>query len=219
MKKLLLLLMLLTVTVAEGYELSGTWNIYGTGFVEKSFVRISLKLAGEMELFTCKVSELSGDVLQILSNDTVTVINRYDVDQNLSCLRGYNINLRVYALDNAGFDVKIWDDNIPNGIRLPVVYPEFEATLNEPFTLPSVTQNGLTYTVSFTSENAGKLRVKGYIDTTIGDIELNSDAAIWKNGTPQPSTESETKSGCNSGLGIFALMMMLLAGVYKLVRN
>ena len=218
MKKFLLLLMLLTVTFAEAYELSGTWNIYGTGFVEKSFVRISLKLAGEMELFTCKVSELSDDVLQILSNDTVTVINRYDVDQNLSCLRAYDINLRVYALDKSGIDVKIWDDNIPNGIRLPIVYPEFEATLNDPFTFPSVTQNGLTYTVSFTSETSGKLRVQGYIDTSIGDIELNSDAAIWKNGTPQPSTESETKSGCNSGLGIFALMM-LLAGRYKFVRN
>ena len=219
MKKLLLLILLTVTVAAEAYELSGSWNVYGTGFVEKSFVRISLKLAGEMELSSCKVSEIDGDVLQILSNDTVTVINRYDVDQNLSCLNGYDINLRVYALDKSGIDVKIWDDNIPNGIRLPIVYPEFEATLNDPFTLPSVTQNGLTYTVSFTSENAGKLRVTGYIDTTIGDIELNSDATIWKNGTPQPSTESETKSGCNSGMGIFALMMMLLAGRYKFVRN
>ncbi len=218
MKKLLLMMLLTVAVAAEAYELSGTWNIYGTGFVEKSFVRISLKLSGEMELFTCKVSELSSDVLQILSNDTVTVINRYDVDQDLSCLRAYDINLRVYALDKSGFDVKIWDDNIPNGIRLPIVYPEFEATLNNPFTLPSITQNGLTYTVSFTSETSGKLRVQGYIDTTIGDIELNSDAAIWKYGTVQPSTESETKSGCNMGMGIIALMM-LLAGVYKFVRN
>ena len=216
MKKLLLLLILLAVSAAEGYELSGTWNIYGTGFVEKSFVRISLRLDGEMELFTCKVSELSDDIVQVLSNDTVTILNRNDVAQDLNCLRAYDINLRVYALDKSGFDVKIWDDNIPNGIRLPIVYPEFEATLNDPFTLPSVTQNGLTYTVSFTSETAGKLRVQGYIDTSIGDIELNSDGTIWKYGTARPSTESETKSGCNMGMGI---LMMLLAGVYFIVRN
>ena len=169
-----------------------------------------------MELFTCKVSELSDDIVQVLSNDTVTILNRNDVAQDLNCLRAYDINLRVYALDKSGFDVKIWDDNIPNGIRLPIVYPEFEATLNDPFTLPSVTQNGLTYTVSFTSETAGKLRVQGYIDTSIGDIELNSDGTIWKYGTARPSTESETKSGCNMGMGI---LMMLLAGVYFIVRD
>ena len=216
MKKLMLLFMLFTVSAAEGYEFSGLWNIYGTGFVEKSFVRISLGLSGEMELSTCKVSELSDDVVKVLSNDTVTILNRNELAKDLNCLRAYDINLRVYALDNSGLDVKIWDDNIPNGLRIPIVYPEFEATLNDPFTLPSITQNGLTYTVSFTSETAGKLRVQGYIDTSIGDIELNSDGTIWKEGTSRPSTESETKSGCNMGMGI---LMMLLAGVYFIVRN
>ena len=216
MKKLMLLFMLFTVSAAEGYEFSGLWNIYGTGFVEKSFVRISLGLSGEMELSTCKVSELSDDVVKVLSNDTVTILNRNELAKDLNCLRAYDINLRVYALDNSGLDVKIWDDNIPNGLRIPIVYPEFEATLNDPFTLPSITQNGLTYTVSFTSETAGKLRVQGYIDTSIGDIELNSDGTIWKEGTSRPSTESETKSGCNMGMGI---LMMLLAGVYFIVRD
>ncbi|MBQ6971940.1 MAG: hypothetical protein IJP86_06250 [Synergistaceae bacterium] len=219
MKRALLLLMMMGAFRAEGWELSGTWNIYGTGFVEKSFVRISLGLTGNMELTKREVSELSDDVAEILSNDTVTVMNRRDADENLDCLTGYDIGLRVYALDKSGLDVKIWDDNLPNGIRIPIVYPELEPTLSEPFTLPAVTDDGLTYQVTFNSENAGKVRIKGYIDTSIGDIELNSDCAIWKQGTARPSTESETKSGCDSGMGITALMMMLLAGVKKFVRN
>lgn len=219
MKKFLVCVMLLMlVTVADGYDFAGQWWIYGTGFVEKSFVRISLELRGEMTLSSCKVSELSYDVVQVLSNDTVTIMSREDVDENLMCLNGYDINLRVYALSESGFDVKIWDDNLPNGIRIPIVYPYFEPTVNNPFTLPAVTSNGLTYRVSFTSENAGKIRVTGYIDTSIGDIELNSDSTIWRYGTLQPSTESETKSGCNSGVGAIVLMM-LLAGVNKFVRN
>ena len=218
MKKVLMLLLMMIAIPAEGYEIAGTWNIYGTGFVEKSFVRISLELEGEMELSSCKVSELSHDIVQVLSNDTVTIMNREDVDQTLDCLTEYDINLRVYALDKSGIDVKIWDDNLPNGIRIPIVYPEFEPTLNNPFTLPAVTHDGLKYQVTFNSENAGKVRITGYIDTTIGDIELNSDCVIWKKGTARPSTASETKSGCNTGMNIF-MIMMLIAGVNKFVRN
>ncbi|MBQ7169256.1 MAG: hypothetical protein IJR63_05075 [Synergistaceae bacterium] len=218
-KAFLLLLLMMTAVTAEGYEISGTWNIYGTGFVEKSFVRISLELRGGMELSTCKVSELSYDIIEVLSNDTVTVMRREDVDQNLDCLNGYEIDLRLYAFDKTGLDIKIWDDNLPNGIRIPIVFPDFTPTVNNPFVLPAVIHNGISYQVSFTSETSGKVRIRGYFDTDyVGDIEINSDCAIWKSGTARPVTDSETSSGCDSGAGVFALMI-LLAGVKKFVRN
>lgn len=219
MKKVLLFLLIMAAVRAEGYDVSGTWNIYGTGFVEKSFVRISLELRGEMYLTTHEVLELSHDITNVISNDTSTVISRDKVNEYSDCLTGYDIDLRLYAFDKAGFDVKIWEDKLPNGIRIPIVFPDFTPTVNNPFVLPAVTHNGISYQVMFTSETSGKVRIRGYFDTDyVGGIELNSDCAIWKYGTSRPVTDSETSSGCYSGTGIFALMI-LLAGVKNFVRN
>lgn len=220
MKRCLVFVMIVMMSVvAEGYDISGEWNIYGTGFVEKSFVRISLELRGEMYLTTNEVYRLSHDIINVLSNDASTLISRDKVNEYSDCLTGYDINLRLYAFDNTGLDIKIWDDNLPNGIRIPVVFPDFEPTVNNPFVLPAVTHNGISYQVAFTSESSGKVRIRGYFDTDyVGGIEINSDCAVWKNGTSRPVTDSNTSSGCDSGIGIFALMI-LLAGVRKFVRN
>ena len=220
MKKFFLCVMFMIFAVsAEGFNVSGKWNILGTGFVEKSFVRISLELRGEMNLTTSEAMNLSHDMVNVISNDTSTFISRDKISDYSDCLTGYEINLSLYAFDKTGLDIKIWEDNYPNGIIIPILFPDFTPTLNNPFVLPAVTHNGLTYQVTFTSETSGKLRVTVYVDTEyVGDIEINSDCAIWKNGTSRPSIVSETSSGCDSGTGIFAVMI-LLSGVRKFVRN
>ncbi|MBQ9903672.1 MAG: hypothetical protein IJM47_02675 [Synergistaceae bacterium] len=194
MKRIFLtLIMIFCSMTAEAYDIPGTWNVYGTGFVEKSFVRISFELRGEIELYS------------------------RDIGENLDCLTSYDVNLRIYALSKSGFDLKVWDDSFNEIFEYPIPIPEVSPTPNNPIVFPAITRGKLTYQLTLTSETAGKLRVKGYVDVdTVGEVEINTDCVVWKKGTQRPDTDSSTKSGCN--LGITALMLLLL-GVKILVRN
>lgn len=222
MKRLVTALMMILLScssiAAEEYDISGLWYIKGTGFAEKSFVRISMELIGDMTLTTSKVSELSGDIINVLSEDAETLISRDNLDEKLNALTGYEINLKINAMTNAGFDIRAWSDHLPNYIRIPIIFPELRPTLSKPFTLPAVSKDGLSYQVTFTSTTSGKVRIRGYVDfDVVGSTEINSDCEIWKSGTPEPGTDEETKSGCNSGIGILAAILSL--GVCMIVRH
>ena len=213
---------MLIISSAEVFSASELWNVKGNGFAEKSFVRISLELIGNVNLEKHKISEISRDVVGILSSDSIIPVSRDIVSgvQSLDCLTSYDVNLRINAFTQAGFDIKIWDDYMANVLSIPILFPDFSLTMNDPLTLPAVKRGNLTYQVTLTSAASGKLRVTGYVNTSeLGDIEINTDCALWKNGTAQPEIAKETKSGCNSGLNIYAFMMMLLSGVYFIVRN
>lgn len=213
----IILLMSCSMIHAQEYDLGGFWNIYGTGFAEKSFVRVSMELFGRMTLTTSRVSDLAVDVVNVLSNDQMTLISRDKVDGNLRALTGYEIDLRIEALANTGINIKAWENHLPNRIRIPVIFPTRIPTENFPYELPSVSSEGMKYVVTFTSLESGKVRITGYADfDVVGSTEINSDCALWKEGTTQPSLASETSSGCNSGAGIIALMV-IFAGVYKFV--
>lgn len=210
MRKILLacfVLLLCSASVCgEEYDISGFWNIKGQGFAEKSFVRVSLSLTGVMQLKTSTAQEVAQNFLG------------YDADNiDAKFLTSYDIYLRI---DATGLDIKAWEDNIPNGIEIPVPLPEMRPTVNQPYTLPvSVTSEGLTYSVTLTSIESGKVRITGYVDLdTIGSTEINSECALWKFGTPMPQLESETSSGCNSGFGAWVIALLLL-GVRKNVRD
>lgn len=60
MRKILLACAILLLScqsvIADDYDLAGLWHIGGTGFVEKSFVRISLELDGDMTLTTAGIT-------------------------------------------------------------------------------------------------------------------------------------------------------------------
>ena len=216
----MILLMSCVMAYATEYDLGGLWNIYGTGFAEKSFVRISMELFGRMTLTTCRISDLSADVVNVISDDTITLISRDKVDENLRALTGYEIDLRIEALANTGININAWEDHLPDGIRIPVVFPAREPSAEFPFVLPAVSADGMRYQVVFTSLKSGKVRINGYVDFDIvGSTEINSDCALWKEGTEMPALESETKSGCNSGAGFLAVMAMIIAGVRKFVRH
>ena len=210
MRKILLACLVLLLCSAsvcgEEYDISGYWNIKGQGFAEKSFVRVSLSLTGILQLKTSTAQEVARD---FTGYDVASVDARF--------LTSYDIYLRI---DATGIDIKAWEDNIPNGINIPVPLPEMRPTLNDPYTLPiSVSSEGLTYSVTLTSTESGKVRITGYVDLdTIGSTEINSDCALWKFGTPMPEFESETSSGCSSGFGAWVIALVLL-GVCKNVRD
>ena len=217
-RKFLLACMILAVgtvsAIGDEYDISGLWDIHGTGFVEKGVVRISLTLNGNMTLTTATTAE-------ILNN----AVSRDLVDSNLlsgdlQFLTGCDGSLRV---DATGLSIGVWNDTLPNGIKIPVPLPAKVPTKDSPYVLPVfVTDNGLNYTVTLVSSQAGKVRVHGFTDFgELKDAEVNADATVWKHGTPMPELDKETSSGCDSGIfGLSAVMLlMVFAGVKKFVRN
>ncbi|MBQ9419155.1 MAG: hypothetical protein IJU31_02130 [Synergistaceae bacterium] len=217
MKKIFLAMLMMLMAFSANAStytdtvIPGKWNIYGTSFVEKNFVRVSFKLEGEMNQATEFLKNISADIDKIIEDNQEKTRNVINPDRKV--LNECAINLRIYALDKSGFDIRVWKGEISNAVEIPVLLPEMNPTIGKPFVLPSVTYEGLTLTVTFTSEKAGKLRVQGYVDVdSVGSCEINADCTIWKDGTQMPSTEEETKSGCNAGTGIFSLIALLILG-------
>ncbi|MBQ7577211.1 MAG: hypothetical protein IJT21_02970 [Synergistaceae bacterium] len=213
----LLTLFTCTALNASDYDISGVWHIHGEGFVEKSFVRSSLELTGRMTLTTQTLREISRDIQELISGDeTITNLSNELLDSDMKALTGYQISLELEATE---LGIHAWKENLPNGIRIPVLLPEMRPTNNNPFKLPAVTYDGLTYQLTFTSTESGNVTIKGYFDVDIvGTCELNSESSIWKDGSKEPSRNESSSSGCNSGFGVFALAL-ILSEVRKFVRH
>ena len=221
MKKCLLCVMIMMMSVtAEGYgTFSGKWNIYGEGFAEKSFVRTQLEINGDMNISACSFSDLPANVVNVISDDWETVISRDEIRglyTFFDCLTGLSMNMRVYA---SALGVNVYEENNPNEITDPYLFLDIIPSLDEPLELPDLTIGGMTLRFTLTSESAGKIWMRGKINTSyLGEVDINTECAIWKDGTERPSISEGSKSGCDSGMGIFALMILFL-GVRKFVRN
>ena len=164
----------------ETWDPEGRWLIEGGGYGEKSFLRLQLSLNGTMDIHTA----LSGDVRVIT---------------------GYDISMR---LDTSRADVKTWTEDIHERLHIPAPLPELRPTVNEPFTLPPVSAEGLTYRVTLTSTTSGTVDIYGTIDLDVlGDTEINSVSAVWKQGTKKPDVE-DLESGCNAGTFPGALLLL-----------
>ena len=210
-----------TPVIGDEYDeciLPGLWYIKGQGFGEYSPIRLQLSLNGNIDIETSSLKDISTDAY-IKSGDEVVPLdleNSPYLDEDMKALTGYKMYLRL-NLTGAGF--KAWDEDFPNGIRVPVLLPNMRPSVDDPFVLPAVTYDNLTYQVSFTSPTSGKVRITGYTDVdNIGRCEINADCAIWRDGYPEPELESETKSGCNSGMSALMLLAVFM-GVRKLVRD
>ncbi|MBQ7543762.1 MAG: hypothetical protein IJT02_02355 [Synergistaceae bacterium] len=210
-------MLLCSSSIAEDYDISGGWNLAGTGFVEKEFLRVSLELEGDMHLTTSTTQEVldnaaSRDLVRQEYPDSPDILSG-----DLKFLTAYEIDLKITATE---LDIKAWSDHLPNYIRIPVPLPEMRPSNSHPYELPVYAYNdGLTYRVTLTSTTSGKVRITGYVDLdVVGKTELNSDCTVWKYGTQRPTLEEETDSGCNSGFGAL-MMLLLLAGVRGIVRD
>ena len=223
-RKILLACMIIVLgtvsAIGEEYDISGLWNIEGDGFVEKSFVRVSFALTGDMTLTTSSTQEVLNNAV---SRDLVRqeYADRADIlSGDLSFLTAYDINLKITATN---LDINAWSGHIPNGIRIPVPLPEMRPTNNQPYELPvQANIDGLNCKITLTSTNSGTIKITGYVDLdTIGSTEINSECLVWKDGTAKPKSDGSSSSGCDSGIsGVFAVMMlMIFAGVKRRVRN
>ena len=154
----------------------GRWLLEGGGFAEKSIIRVELTAWGELYIQT------------VLENEA-RYVTGYDVEATLDATR---------------FDINAWEYSASTTLQTPVVVPEAEHTLDDPFELPPVTYDGLTYKVTFTSATSGTIRIYGYIDN---GIEINSISAIWKEGTEKPDIPDMT-SGCDAGFGAVTLLLI-----------
>ena len=221
MKKFLLCVMIVMMSVAaEGYgTFSGKWNIYGEGFAEKGFVRTQLELNGDMNVSACSFLDLPADVVNVMSDDWETVISRDEIGglyTFFDCLTGMSMNFSVYA---SSLGMKVYEENNPNEITDPYLFLDIIPSLSEPLEFPDLKVGSMTIQLTLTSESAGKLWMRGNVNTSsLGEIEINTECVIWKDGTERPSLSGGGKSGCDSGMNIFALMILLL-GVRKFVRN
>ncbi len=221
MKKFLLCIMIMMMSVtAEGYgTLSGKWNIYGEGFAEKGFVRTQLEINGEMDISACSFTSLPADVVNIMSDDWETVISRDEVTgfyELLDCMTSFSMRLSAYA-SALGFNV--YEENNPNEIVEPYLFIDFLPSFDEPLVFPDFNMGGMNLQMTLNSENAGTIHIKGTMSTSyFGNVDVDTECVIWRDGTERPGIPSGSKSGCDSGMGIFALMILLL-GVRKFVRN
>ncbi len=180
---------LLALPAAAAWDAGGRWLIKGTGYGEKSSVRLRLALNGYMDIKTAT----SGDV-------------RF--------MTGYDLNMR---LDTSQVGVKTWTEEIHETLRVPVLLPSLAPTVNEPFRLPAVRAEGLTYVVTLTSATSGTVDIYGTIDLDVlGRTEVNSKSAVWKEGTSRPDLDDDLESGCSAGTPFLALVLLApLAGVLR----
>ena len=164
-------------TFAE-FNPSGRWLLEGGGFAEKSFIRVELTDWGELYIQT-------------------------KLENGIRYVTGYDVKVILYA---SRLNINAWEYSNSETFQVPVMVPDVEPTLNEPFALPPVTYDGLTYKMEFTSAASGVIWIYGYLD---GGIEINSASTLWKEGTEKPKIPDKT-SGCNAGLGMASLPLAAL---------
>jgi hypothetical protein len=148
----------------------GDWLFYGEGFAEKSFLRVSMYANGTLEI----KSSAAGGTEEI---------------------SGYEV---WGELDASRLGINAWDYHGEHTLARPLHVDDFNPTLNEPYTLPPFSIDGLTYTVEFTSVSSGTVKIRGfvYIDS-VGECEVNADCALWRQGTKMPEIP-DTGSGCET---------------------
>ena len=173
------------------WNVSGRWLLDGDGFAEKSFVRVSLHAEGDAELYTV----VSGDLWYI---------------------SGYIADVRLTA---SSLGINTWSDHMEETFSDRIPLPaDLNPSVDDPFELPPVTtENGLTYKVTLTSRTGGKVAISGTTDMgSAGSVTVDSDSAIWKEGTPKPDIDTNKDSGCAAGqpgmAGLLVLLPFLFCG-------
>ena len=215
---LILVFLSVSSVSADDYDIAGFWNLSGNGYVDKSFVRVSLELTGELEVITKMGDELadsySQDIIEKVSQDLYNETGRLLKDVRF--VTGHIVDLKITATN---LDIKAWSDVIDNShLTIPVPLPELNPSNDNPFVLPDVSYGeddyNLTYTVTLTSVYSGTVRIQGWITLdVVGDVELDSLCKIWKEGSdkPEPVDGDNKSSGCNfSGMGFSALILVML---------
>lgn len=181
------LLLMAGAAFAE-YDISGRWLLEGTGYAEKGGLRVSLEDEGYLDINT-------------------------ETTDGVQYLTGYDVKV---TLDASKLGINAWEYKNSVTLQTPVKIPELDPTTNEPFELPAVTVDGMTYQITFTTTESGTIKIYGDLDVdTVGTVEINSESAIWKEGTEKPDIP-DMSSGCNAGMSLGVLLTLLpLVGLYR----
>ncbi|MDR2174931.1 MAG: hypothetical protein LBO82_03225 [Synergistaceae bacterium] len=172
-------LFLFAETAFAAYDISGKWLLEGGGYAKKDVLRVELTDEGALDI-------------------------RTRVENGVRYVSGYSVNLR---LDASRLGINAWKYEKVVELSPSVPIPDLDPTLNDPFKLPPVTVDKLTYEVTFTSIHAGTVKIHGNLDVdVVGEIDIDSDSAIWKEGTEKPDIP-DTTSGCNSGIAGMTLIL------------
>jgi Synergist-CTERM protein sorting domain-containing protein len=161
------------------YDVAGRWLLEGGGFAQKDFLRVKLTDEGVLDIQT----QVKNEVLYVSE---------------------YSVNLR---LDASRLGINAWKYSENVRLQNPIRIPDLDPTLNDPFKLPRVTVDKMTYEVVFTSTTSGTVNIYGKLDVdVVGEVEIDSVSAIWKEGTKKPDIPDMT-SGCSAGIAWTALAL------------
>ena len=137
------ILLLAEKTAYADYDISGRWLLEGGGFAEKSALRVELTDEGFLDIQT----QIEGDVRYVL---------------------GYSVGLWLNA---SKIGVNAWEYHKKVDLEFPIPMPSLDPTMSEPFELPPVTVDRLTYEVTFTSLLSGTVKIYGHLDIdVVGDV-------------------------------------------------
>jgi hypothetical protein len=181
-------LLLFATTAFADYDISGRWLLEGGGFAEKGVLRVELTDEGVLDI-------------------------RTQLEDEVRHVAGYNVRLR---LDASKLGISAWEYSKAMDLTPSIPIPDLNPTVNDPFKLPPVTIDGLTYEVTFTSITSGTVKIYGNLDVDVaGKVEIDSVSAIWKEGTEKPDIP-DMSSGCNSGIVWMALIFGFFPAVSKI---
>ena len=121
--RLLLVTMLLSLASVAfaAYDMTGRWLIEGGGYAEKGIVRVELKDEGTLDINTT-------------------------TKNGVQYITGYTLKIRLNA---SKLGINAWENNSTITFQNPIPVPSLNPTLNEPFDLPAVTVDRMTYKVRF----------------------------------------------------------------------
>ena len=186
----LFLTCLASKTAFAEYDVTGWWLLEGDGYAEKSPVRTRLADAGRMNIKT-------------------------QTQDGVQYILGYSLDL---WLDVSRLDINAWKYSKEVLFDVPIPVPALDPTMSDPFTLPSVTIDQLTYEMVFTTTTSGTVKIYGYLDVdVVGSVSIDSLSTIWKNGTQRPADTSDLSSGCN-GMAWTALALLPLMNLVKMKK-
>ncbi len=171
---------------ASDYRIGGMWLTQGTGYAKKGALRVDLEDKGWLDVITT----VSGDL------ETITAY-------------------RVYGeLTASKLGINAWSYQNEITLGVPVPIEDFNPSMSEPFRLPSITIDKLTYTLVLTSVYSGTLELTGYVDIdVVGECEVHANNALWKQGTERPDIPDEG-SGCSAGAAGGLAALFVLAGAF-----
>ncbi|GHV33042.1 hypothetical protein FACS1894187_00290 [Synergistales bacterium] len=195
-------LFLSTDVAYADYDVSGRWLLEGGGRASKGVLRVSMTVDGYL------------DVTTVLSKDEVLLEDGEILSGDLVFLTEYYTHARLNA---SRLDIKAWDYDKNVVQKPPIPIPPFDLTMSKPLVLPTVPVEDMTYQLTFTSPTSGVIKIKGTLNVDyVGDVEIDSESVIWKDGTERPDIDDKT-SGCNTGsfVGLAGFLVLSHVIVYN----